>query len=269
MSASSGRPLLHPTPPFCLTVAGLDPSGGAGATADLRVFRRLGAFGLAALTALTPQNTRGVKGIHPASPAALRQELDGLFEDFPVAAAKTGQIPNRELAGIVVRKLERHPLPLVVDPVMVPTRGRWLVEKDAVAYMKKRLLPLAAVITPNLPEAEWLSGVPIRSLADMERAVRALVPAQARAVVLTGGDGVTEGAYDLFFDGETLRWFKTRKRPVGDIHGTGCHYSAALCAFLAQGRPLPDAVARAKRLLTSLIDQRLIDPTGRMKVLHS
>ncbi len=256
-------------PPFCLTIAGLDPTGGAGATADLRVFRRLGRYGLTALTALTPQNTRGVKGIHPVSAKALRQELTAVFEDFPVACAKTGQIPNRDLAREIVKALKAHPIPLVIDPVMVPTRGMWLVEKEAVAYMKRNLLPLATLITPNVEEAAFLAEIPIENLADMERAARLLVPKITPAVVITGGDSVEEGALDLFYDGETQHYFKARKRPVGDIHGTGCHFSAAVCAFIAGGLSPFEAVGRAKQTLTALIDRALIDPTGQMKILNS
>jgi len=258
-----------PAPLFCLTIAGLDPTGGAGATADLRIFRRLGAYGLSCLTALTPQNTRGVKGIHPASKAALKQELDSVFEDFKIAAAKTGQIPNKELAQAIVQKLKANPLPLVVDPVMLPTRGMWLVEKDAVAYLRKNLLPLAAVITPNLEEAAWLADMTITTMADMEAAAARLVPTVTKAVVLTAGDGLREGAWDLFYDGHHIEWMKTPRRAVGDIHGSGCHYSAALCAHLAKGLPLLDAVKATKRLLTRLIDHDLIDPTGQMKIFHS
>ena len=115
---------------YCLTIAGLDPSGGAGVTSDLRVFKRLGCYGLCALTALTPQNTKGVKGIHPSSRLALRQQLEALYEDFPISAAKTGQIPTKELAKEIVRILKRYPTKLVIDPIMIPTRGMRLVEDE-------------------------------------------------------------------------------------------------------------------------------------------
>lgn len=257
-------------PPFCLTIAGLDPTGGAGATADLRVFRHLDCVGLCALTALTPQNTRGVKGIHPVSREALRQELSAVMEDGVPAAAKTGQIPNKELAEEIIRVLRRYPLPLVVDPVMVPTRGRWLVEKEAVATLRRRLLPLAAITTPNCEEAAWLADMPsVRTPAEMEAAARRLVPGLCPAVVITGGDGPDGGAWDLFFDGKTLRWFKAARRPVGDIHGSGCHYSAAVAGYLARGETLVEAVAKAKRLISGFIDRRLLDPTGQMKILFS
>lgn len=263
------RPELLPPPPFCLTIAGLDPSGGAGATADLRVFRRVGVYGLSAFTALTPQNTRGVIGIHPVSKVALEEELQAVFSDFPVAAMKTGQIPNRELALVIAKALETNKAPLVIDPVMLPTRGRWLVEKEAVAVLRDKLLPLAALITPNLGEAAFLVGHPIRNRAEMEQAARELVPAMTQAVVLTAGDGLDEGAWDLFYDGSELHWLKTKRRQVGDVHGSGCHHSAAVAAYLARGESRLTAVRSAKKLLTHLIDKALIDPSGQMKVIHS
>ncbi len=256
------------TPPFCLTVAGLDPSGGAGATADLRVFRHLGTFGLSAFTALTPQNTRGVKGVHPVEKEALKQELSCLFEDFPIAAAKTGQIPNRELAKVIIRYFKKHPLPLVVDPVMVPTRGRKIVENDAIEEIKHGLLPLATVLTPNVEEASWLAGMDILSRSDVERAGRKILENQGAAVVVTGW--MENGwVMDCLVRRDEIRWYKSRLRPVGDIHGSGCHYSAILCAQLARKIPLPEAVQRTKRILTRWIDKRLIDPTGQMKILFS
>lgn len=262
-------PKILPTPPFCLTIAGLDPTGGAGATADLRVFRRVGVYGLSAFTALTPQNTRGVIGIHPVSKEALQEELQAVFSDFPVAAMKTGQIPNRELALVIAKALEKTNAPLVIDPVMLPTRGRWLVEKEAVGVLRDTLLPRAALITPNLGEAAFLVGHSIGNRAEMERAARELVPAMTQAVVLTAGDGLAEGAWDLFYDGTELHWLKTRRRAVGDVHGSGCHHSAAIAAYLARGESLIIAVRSAKKLLTHLIDKALIDPTGQMKIIHS
>ena len=256
------------SPLFCLTVAGLDPSGGAGATADLRVFRHLGTFGLSAFTALTPQNTRGVKGIHPVSQEALSQQLSCLFEDFPIAAAKTGQIPNRELATIVHRFFKKHPVPLVIDPVMVPTRGRQIVENDAIDEMKRHLLPLATVMTPNVEEASWLVGSEIRSRHEVEAAGRKLVASHGAAVVITGW--MENGCVmDCLASPEELRWFKCRERPVGDIHGSGCHYSSILCTQLAEGKPLSEAVHATKKILTRWIDQHLIDPTGQMKMIFS
>lgn len=255
--------------PYCLTIAGLDPTGGAGATADLRVFKRLKTYGLSAFTAMTPQNTRGVKGIHPVSTTALKQQLKAVFEDFKITAAKTGQIPNKELAKIIVAEVKKNPLKLVVDPVMLPTRGRWLVEKDAVAYMKKYLLPLATVITPNTDEAAFLANMEISTTADMLKAAEILVPKVCNAIIITGGDTIKEGAIDLFYDGQNVQWLKAKKRAVGDVHGSGCHFSAAIAAHLALGEPLDEAVNRSKRLLTRLIDNKLLDPSGQMKIINS
>jgi len=257
------------TPPYCLTIAGLDPCGGAGATADLRVFRRLKTHGLSAFTALTPQNTRGVKGIHPVPAKALKQELQAVFEDFTIAAAKTGQIPNKELAKIIVAEIKKNPVKLVIDPVMLPTRGRWLVEKDAVKYIKRYLLPLATVITPNTDEAGFLAEMEIATKADMQKAAEILVPQTTGAVIITGGDKIKEGAIDLFFDGEKMRWLNAKRRAVGDIHGSGCHFSAAIAAYLAQGSTLEQSVVKSKKFMTNLIDHKLLDPTGQMKLLFS
>ncbi len=267
-SIDAKNPTCRLTPPFCLTIAGLDPSGGAGATADLRVFRRLDTTGVCALTALTPQNTRGVVGIHPVSAKALSEELACLFDDFPIAAAKTGQIPNRELAKLVVKQLRKTPVPLVIDPVMVPTRGMWLVEKDAVDYMRRYLLPLAAVITPNVEEASWLAQMEIRNREEVRKAARILVPKLTQAVVITGHMEAGK-VFDYFYDGEQERWLGTPMRDVGDIHGSGCHYSSILCAYLGHGLPLAEAVAKTKRTINTLIDHWLLDPTGQMKMLYS
>lgn len=237
--------------------------------ADARVFRRLECYPTSAVTALTPQNTAGVKAVHPVEPAALRQQLEAVLQDLPVRAVKTGQIPTRRLAMAVVAQMRKHPIPLVVDPLMAPTRGRRLVDPDAAAYMRRHLLPLASLATPNISEAAWLSGVEIQSRSDMERAAQILTPKRVPAVVITGGDGLEEGAWDLFFDGDDMRWFKAKRREVGAIHGTGCHFSAAVCAYLALNHSLPEAVKKAKAFLGSLIDKRLIDPSGKMKVFFS
>ncbi len=256
-------------PTYCLTIAGLDPICGAGMAADLHVFQRLETYGLAAITAVTAQNTGGVVSFHPVENRAFSKQLEAILADFNPHAAKTGQIPTREIARIVARFVRKHPMTLVVDPVMAPTAGLPLVEESGVDYMIRHFYPLARILTPNLTEASRLANMTISAPDEMERAARVIVPGICPAVVVTGGDTSTETASDLFYDGKQTVWLHARRRNVGPIHGTGCHFSAALCAYLALGMDLLPAVRRAKRFLTGLIDRRTFNPNGRMNLIRS
>ncbi|BBD78182.1 bifunctional hydroxymethylpyrimidine kinase/phosphomethylpyrimidine kinase [Hydrogenophilus thermoluteolus] len=234
----------HSTPiPNCVAIAGVDPSGGAGLLADIKTFTALGAFGCGVVTALTAQNTCGVTAIHTPPPTFLAAQLDTLFADLPVAAIKTGMLGNRAVIETVAAALRRwfpDPAalpPLVVDPVMIATSGDRLLDADAVSVLVEQLLPLATVVTPNLPEAAALTGLPeATSRAEMRRTaerLRALLPATSgRWVVLKGGHLPGDELIDLAFDGETMLEFRAPRQPYGALHGTGCTLAAALTAEL-------------------------------------
>lgn len=252
-----------------MTLAGFDPCGGAGATADLRVFKRIGAYGISALTAITPQNTHGVRAVHPLSPLIFRRQLKALLDEFTPSAAKIGQTPTKAIAKEIRRGLNDRSFPLVLDPMIYSTSGKRLVEPDAPGYMKRYLLPLATVITPNISEAAFFAGTDIVDRRTMEKAAMAIVPRMAKAVLITGGDGPADGAHDLLFDGADFKWLKAKRRNAGAIHGTGCHFSAALTAYLAMGLDLEKAAMMSKRFIAGLIEKQLMDTGGPAKLIHS
>ncbi len=233
------------TPSVILSIAGLDPAGGAGLLADLKTVAALGAHGVGVLTATTAQNTVGVKSFHPLPPAVVTAQLDALQEDLTIAAAKTGMLGTGAIVAAVADWLEANwRAPLVVDPVLVASSGQLLLESDAIATLKGRLLPLATVVTPNLPEAAELVGFPVETLADMAQAARRLHALGARQALVKGGH-LSGNATDVLFDGRELHHFPG-ERIVVETHGTGCTLSAALATLLGQGVAVADAVARAK-----------------------
>jgi hydroxymethylpyrimidine/phosphomethylpyrimidine kinase len=240
-----------------LTVAGSDPSGGAGIQADLKTFAAFRVYGMAALTALTVQNTRGVRGFTALEPAFVVAQVEAVLDDIPPAAAKTGMLANAPIVRALAALLARRPLPnLVVDPVMVATSGDLLLERDAVDAIRATLLPHATVITPNRPEAETLLGRQIRTAGDAAEAARALGALGPRAVLLKGGhsDGMAEGArpresVDLLYDGREVHVLALPWVDTVHTHGTGCTLSAAMAAGLARGWPLLEAARRAKRFV--------------------
>lgn len=236
--------------PNLLAIAGVDPSGGAGLLADLKTFTALGGFGCGVVTALTAQNTQRVTAIHTPPVAFLAAQLETLLTDVPIAASKTGMLGTAEVIETVATQLARSlpKTPLVVDPVMIATSGDSLLEPDAVAALQALLLPLATVITPNLPEAAALTGLPeATTLAEMRRTaerLRALMaPSPGRWVLLKGGNLPGETLVDLAFDGETVLTFRAPRRPAA-FHGTGCTLAAAVTAHLGfwwQGQNGADA----------------------------
>ena len=234
---------LNPT--TCLTIAGSDSGGGAGIQADLKTFAALGVHGTSAITALTAQNTQGVTAVHPVPMKHLRAELDAVFDDFGIAAVKTGMLGDAGMVRCVARELERRkPRWLVVDPVMIATSGARLLDRQAVRVLIERLIPLADVLTPNLPEAEALTGIAIRNARDGQRAAAILRDFGARAVLLKGGHGRGRTVIDRWFDTHGSFEIRHRRLPF-DAHGTGCTLSAALTAELAKDRPPRTAARRA------------------------
>ncbi len=242
------------TRPVVLTIAGSDSGGGAGIQADLKTITVHGCFGVSALTALTAQNTVGVQGIHPVPLDFIRRQLASLFDDFTIVAAKTGMLHSGEVVHVVAEILKRHKgFKLVCDPVMIAKSGDKLLEDDAIYALRAELLPLATVVTPNIPEAEVLWGQPIQSDADREAACRAIHAMGPETVLLKGGHAGGDVSTDLLFDGEVFHRFTTPRYPTPNTHGTGCTTSAAIAANLALGKDVVTAVADAKRYMDTAI----------------
>jgi len=239
--------------PRALTIAGSDPSGGAGIQADLKTFTVFGVYGMSAITALTAQNTRGVSGIQTVPAEFVRRQIDAVASDIGIDAAKTGMLPTAEIVRTVAAAVRAHRLaPLVVDPVMRATSGDALCDADVRAALLGELIPLAALVTPNTHEATALTDVRIQSLDDMRAAARGLIARGARAVLVKGGH--LEGdAVDILDDGLDVRELRAPRVSTPHTHGTGCQLSAAITAGLAAGLPLLAAVERAKQFITAAI----------------
>jgi len=238
--------------PRCLTIAGSDSGGGAGIQADLKAFAAAGCYGMSAIVALTAQNTTGVTAVHELPPEFVRAELEAVFDDIGVDAAKTGMLFSAELIATVAEFLSGHPLPLVVDPVMVASSGARLLREDAVETLVTRLFPLATVVTPNVPEAEALVGKgPARELAER------LHDLGAPAVIVTGGHA--REAVDHLFDGERHVEIPVERHQVAATHGAGCTHSATLAALLARGESLEDAARGAAAAASGAVAQGLVE----------
>jgi hydroxymethylpyrimidine/phosphomethylpyrimidine kinase len=237
--------------PRCLTIAGSDSGGGAGVQADLKAFAALGCHGMSAIVALTAQSTIEVRSVHEAPPEFVQDELEVLFDDIGVDAAKTGMLFSRRLVETVGAFLSEHPVPLVVDPVMVAASGAKLLQEDAVEALVERLFPLATVVTPNLHEAAALAGVPYSEDADRRELTEAIHALGARAVVVTGGHG-TE-ALDWLFDGSQHVPIPVERHDRDATHGAGCTHSASLTALLARGESLEHAARGAARIASEAV----------------
>jgi hydroxymethylpyrimidine/phosphomethylpyrimidine kinase len=240
--------------PRLLTIATSDSGGGAGIQADLKAFAAAGCHGMSALVALTAQNTTAVTAVHELPPDFIRAQLDAVFEDIGVDAAKTGMLFSRTVIETVAEFLERHPLPLVVDPVLIASSGAQLLQHDAVQSLIDRLFPLATIVTPNLPEAETLTG--IRGATRSELAER-LVELGAPAALVTGGHG--EAAVDHLFDGEAHVELRVERYDLPATHGAGCTHSATLAALLARGLSLVDAARGAGETASAAVRNGLLE----------
>lgn len=241
-----------------LTIAGSDSGGGAGIQADLKTFQELHVFGMSAITAITAQNTLGVQDVDILEPDMVAKQIDSVVTDLGVDAAKTGMLANSEVIEVVAAKVKEHQLfPLVIDPVMVSTSGHQLLTEDAREAIKKRLLPLSTLITPNLPEAEILAGQRITSWEDRKRAAQTLVDEGVKAVIIKGGHGKEEEAIDLLYDGKNFISFSSPRFHTKNTHGTGCTFSAAITANLAKGKSLHEAVDNAKKFITAAVGNPL------------
>ena len=243
--------------PVALTIAGSDSGGGAGIQADLKTFAVLGVHGTSALTAITAQNTRGVTDILELPASLVREQIDAVVEDMGVDAAKTGMLSSAAIIEVVADAIARHGLgKLVVDPVMVAKGGAKLLRDDAVAALRARLVPLAAVLTPNLPEAGVLLGRRVASVAERAQAARDLVAMGARAAVVKGGHAHGD-VTDVFFDGSRLVELEAERIATLNTHGSGCVFSAAITAAMARGAEPLEAVREAKSFVTRAIARSL------------
>lgn len=242
--------------PVVLTIAGLDPSGGAGIVADIKTISALGCFPAAALTSITYQNTTGVFGAEHQTAETLRAQVEPVIRDLDVVAAKTGMLPTAEIVAEVARLFSEEQLPApVVDPVMVSTSGHDLIGDEAFQILKTRLLRVARVVTPNIPEAERLVGFSIETEADLRHAAEAIKSMGARAVLVKGGHRpIQHQAMDVLIDEDgSFVEFRENYLDVGEIHGSGCTLSAAIAAGLGKGMALEEAIRAAKNYVTEAI----------------
>ena len=240
-----------------LTIAGSDSGGGAGIQADLKTFAAYGVYGASVITSVTAQNTVGVAGAHHLPPEFVAQQLEAVLADIPFDAAKTGMLPNPEITEVVASKLREYGVEnLVVDPVMISTSGHRLMEESGVKVVKEALFPLAKVATPNLREAEVLSGIRVTSIEEMKDAARRIRDLGPRFVLVKGGH-LIGNATDILYDGEAFHQFSAARVKARPLHGTGCTLSAAIAAGLALGRPVWEAVRIAKDYISEAIGRSM------------
>lgn len=236
-----------------LTIAGSDSSGGAGIQADIKTMTAHRVYAMSAITALTAQNTTGVSGILEVPPEFLAQQLDSVFTDIPPQAVKVGMVSSGPLISTIAQKLRQYGAGhIVVDPVMVATSGARLISEEAISVLKEELFPLAEVLTPNIPEAEVLSGLTITDGASMERAAEAIGSKYGCALLCKGGHRVKD-ADDVLWSSGKLTWFHGKRIENPNTHGTGCTLSSAIASNLAKGRGLVEAVEEAKRYLSGAL----------------
>jgi len=238
--------------PVALTIAGSDPSGGAGIQADLKTFHQFGAYGEAVITLLTVQNTVRVTRVDCVPAELVLAQLNAVLEDIPPQAAKTGALGNREIVEAVAGAAAAFRFPLVVDPVMIGKHGQRLISPEAVAALRELLIPRARLVCPNLHEAAELTGITVRTVDDMRAAAKCLCEMGAQASIVKGGH-LQDSAVDVLYDGQDWREFRAPHLDTMHTHGTGCTFSAGITAELARGASIPAAVARAKSYVTQAI----------------
>jgi len=251
-----------------LTIAGSDSGGGAGIQADLKTFAALGVYGMSAITAITAQNTCGVSAVQGIDPEIVAAQMRAVVMDIGVGAAKTGMLFSAEIIRAVATTLRAVALHLlVVDPVMVATSGDRLLQREAEECLRQDILPLATVVTPNLAETEVLVGRKVASLEEMRAAAEQIVAGGAHAVVVKGGHAITK-ATDVFYDGSHMELLQSEVVATHNTHGTGCTFSAAICAHLARGAELLEAVRQAKKYITGALHHSLTIGKGSGPVGH-
>lgn len=250
--------------PTALTIAGSDSGGGAGIQADIKTFSALGVYGASVITSVTAQNTTGVRGIQAISPEILKGQLDAVFEDLTIDAVKIGMLHNKTAAALVVETIDRYaPTYIILDPVMISTSGNKLLQDDAIDIIVRELFHRSTLVTPNIDEAEYLSGIKIFSEKDMERAADKLLSLGCRAVLMKGGHLKGKDMTDiLYVSGESPLRLSAETIETTNGHGTGCTLSSAIAAYLALGKQLPDAVSAAKDYITNAIQSGKDVKTG-------
>ena len=251
-----------------LTIAGSDSGAGAGIQADLKTFAAFGVYGTSVITAITAQNTKGVTQILELSPDLVEAQIDAVVEDIGSHALKTGMLANSAIIEVVAAKVQEHGLKnLVVDPVMVAKGGDLLLRPEAIETLRARLIPLATIVTPNLPEAEQLTGIHCSRAAGIKEAARKIIAMGTRSVVIKGGHSKGP-ATDIFYDGKKFRVLSVPRVRTPNTHGTGCTFSAAIAAGLAKGEKLESAVVQAKRYISRAIQQGFAIGSGHSPVHH-
>lgn len=239
--------------PCALTIAGTDPSGGAGIQADLKTFQELKSYGMSVITSVVAQNTIGVQSIHHIPLEMIEQQLDSVISDMPIHACKTGMIANIDMMKIIAANVSKLDIPYVMDPVMVATSGDSLIEETAREYLREHLLPFTALVTPNIPEAEFITGEKIETTDDMKQAAAFIVNKVGAGACLIKGGHLNGEAIDFLYDGLEFHSFSANRIATKNTHGTGCTYSAAITAYLSQGLPLYESVKKAKHYVTAAI----------------
>lgn len=260
--------------PQVLTIAGSDSGGGAGIQADIKVISAHGAFPLSVITAITAQNTKGVAATYELPLPIIEAQINAVFDDFNIVAIKTGMLSSKKVVQRIANLLKDRPIQnLIIDPVLVSKNGVPLLKQDAVAILKSAFIPLADLVTPNIDEAEILSGITIRKMKDAEESARIIFALGCRAVLIKGGHLRSHPGCDLFYDGKTMLHLKGEWINSPHTHGTGCVYSAAIASHLALGKTMPNAIKTAKAYITETIRYGLaighgqgpIDPFYRLR----
>ena len=252
-----------------LTIAGSDSSGGAGIQADIKTMTMNGVYAMSAITALTAQNTTGVRDISEVSPDFLKQQLDAVFEDIRPDAVKIGMVSSSELVGVIAERLKFYGAQnIVVDPVMVATSGSSLIKTEAVSAIIDELLPIAAIATPNIPEAQVISGISISGREDMLAAAKMIGEKHGCAVLLKGGHSINDANDLLYADGGFI-WFEGKRIDNPNTHGIGCTLSSAIAANLAKGYDLADSIKRAKKYISGALSYMLDLGRGRGPMNHA
>lgn len=239
--------------PCSLTIAGTDPTGGAGIQADLKTFQELKSYGMSVITSVVAQNTTGVQAVHHLPLDMIESQLDSIITDVPVHAFKTGMIANIDMMKVIAKKIANLEAHYVMDPVMVATSGDPLIAEDARVYLRDHLLPMTTIVTPNIPEAESLTGQSIESEEDMKEAAAHIVNNLGAHTAIVKGGHLQGDATDYFYDGNQIHEFSTERIQTKNTHGTGCTLSAAITAYLSQGISLLTAVEKAKTYVTTAI----------------
>src|SRR5690625_2221495 len=238
-----------------LTIAGTDPTGGAGIQADLKTFQELQSYGMSVITSVVAQNTTGVQSVHHLPLAMIAAQLESVFSDMPVHAFKTGMIANIDMMEVIHQQISDQDIPFIIDPVMVATSGDTLIDEGARDYLRDYLLPLCTLVTPNIPEAEYLTGMKVDTIESMKEAAQKIVHDYGAGAALVKGGHLVGDAIDFLYDGKEILRFSEKRIDTVNTHGTGCTYSAAITAYLSHGLSLRKAVEKSKYYVTEAIKQ--------------